>query len=111
MAQGAAATVRAHGAMETKLVLSASSSPSLLPNNLLVSASVFTYREEGSVDTAESKQEASSMASLWECLESAVLRLNGAPSLAKHGLSHLWQCQERDSGINSSYVYIQIKYL
>lgn len=44
MAQGAAATVGAHSAMETKLVLSASSSPSLLPNNLLVSASSLTGR-------------------------------------------------------------------
>lgn len=58
---------------------------------------VLTYREEGGVDTAESRPEASSMASLWECLESAVLRLNGAPSLAKHGISHLWQCVSGES--------------
>lgn len=43
------------------------------------------------MDSAEFKQEAGGMASVWGCLESAVLRVNGAPSLAKHGTSHPWQ--------------------
>lgn len=58
MAEGAAATVGAHGAMETKLVHSASSSPSLLPNNLLVSVSSLTGRRAVWTQQSSSRKQA-----------------------------------------------------